>query len=313
MYPQGHLPLTDQPWGVAGVRREARGAYADSRYFYVDPTNTTFQATDFNSGEDPEHPLLTIQRAVTLARSYQGDVIYVLCNDGWQYGTLTDTMMSESVVIPNTKPGLHLVGVGHGSMGVYWRPAATAGTCLTINALDTEVEGFCFSTLGYVAGNGISVIWNGTTGRGDNPVIHHCVFDNTIDIAIQLEFCYNAHIHHCEFWECDTVGIYTDPAGSASEFANIHDNLFMDCAVAINMTELDLSVIHHNMIYNASARAAAACTNQGIDITLGANDLVYENWFSCVLAVVFADLNSSNATSGFVGNHALDGLQIVEP
>ena len=77
MYPQGHLPLTDQPWGVAGVRRESRGAFADSRYFYVDPTNTTFQATDFNSGEDPEHPLLTIQRAVTLARGYQGDTIYV--------------------------------------------------------------------------------------------------------------------------------------------------------------------------------------------------------------------------------------------
>jgi hypothetical protein len=307
------LPLTDQPWGVAGVRREARGAFADSRYFYVDPTNTTFQATDFNSGEDPEHPLLTIQRAVTLSRAYQGDVIYVLENDGWVHGTLTDVIMSESVIIPTDKPGLHLVGVGHGSMGVYWRPAATAGTCLTINALDIEVEGFCFTTAGYAAGNGISVVWNGATAHGDNPVIHDCTFDDTIDIAIQLEFCYYPHIYNCKFWECDTVGIYGDPAGTGSMFANIHDNLFFDCAVAIALTELDMSAIHHNTIYNALARAAAACTNQGIDITAGANDLVYENWFSCVLAVVYPDLNSSNATSGFVSNYCLNGMAIVEP
>jgi len=318
MYPQGHLPLTDQPWGVAGVRRESRGAFADSRYFYVDPTNTTFQATDFNSGEDPEHPLLTIQRAVTLARGYQGDTIYVLCNDGWQYGLVTDVPMSESVIIPQDKPGLHLVGVGHGSMGVYWRPAATGGTCLTINALDTEVEGFCFTTLGYVAGNGILVNWDGTFSHGDNPVIHHCLFDETIDIAIQMEFVYNAHIHHCVFLECDTAAIYTDPAGSASEYAHIHDNIFHDCAAAIATSELDLSFIYDNSIYNALAIAAAACPGAGIDLSAGQNNQVFANVFSCVLpAAANGDWDNLNngggATNAWIANACLNGMATTTP
>ena len=321
MYPQAHLPLTDQPWGVAGVRREARGAFADSRYFYVDPTNTTFQATDLgNSGEDPEHPLLTIQQAITNARAYQGDTIYVLENEGWKYGRGVDLTIRESVTIPVDKPGLHLVGVGRGSMGVYWRPALTGGTCLTINALDTEVEGFAFTGMGLANANGILVNWVqiGLVGpSGENVIIHDCVFDEDIDTAIRLIYSYYAHIYNNHFQECGAYGIFCDAGDTASQYAHIHDNWFNNCAVAAALHLLDHSLINHNWIYNLDAQNGVAATDEGIHTTGGGHNIVSDNYFSCILPVAapgdYGDLNSAAATDAWIFNHCMNGNSITNP
>jgi len=141
-YDRGQLPFVDEPWGFSGVRREVRNVQADSRVFYVDPNHTL--ASDSNSGEDPAHPLATIAQAVTNCRAYTGDTIFVISNDGWVYGSATSNPVVETVIVPATKPGIKIIGVGTGPLGVYWQPAAAGETCLTVRAIDVTVMGFAF-------------------------------------------------------------------------------------------------------------------------------------------------------------------------
>jgi len=310
---RGQLAAVDQPWGFSGVRRETRNIQADSRVFYVDPNNTL--ASDSNSGEDPAYPLLTITQAVTNCRAYKGDTIYVLSNDGWQYGSGTSTAITETVTIPATKPGISLVGVGRGSIGVYWQPENAGETCLTIYALDVTVDGFCFFT----DGNGIYVEWDGANYYGENVVIRNCLFDEDIDTGIQLEYSWFCEISNCYFQECDAYGIMSDVAGSGTAFNKIHNNYFIDCATgAISLLGgADNNEIYENTIYNTDAQNGAAATNEGINTTGGDNNIVHHNTLSCLLPVPangdYDDLNTAAATDSWNQNYLLDGPSVTNP
>lgn len=313
--PFGILPVVEQPWGFDGVRREMRGAYGDSRAFYVNPNH--LECNDLNTGEDPAHPLVTIQRAVTLCRAYMGDVIYVMSNDGWQYGSATQLSIAETVVIPATKPGISLIGIGRGSMGAYWRPALTTEFALTIRAIDVVVDGFCFWGAALVAANGINVIWGAPTNYGENTVIRNCTFTDDLTIGIQMEYVWFAKIYDCLFQELGT-GIYGDPAGTGSAYLEIFNNAFHDCTVgAILMTELTKSYIHGNRIFNARAQAGAAATGEGVDTSGGGGNLVSDNYFSCLLPVPavgdYDDLNSGDVTDAWINNHCLNGDTVGNP
>lgn len=315
MDPSGNMPHVEQPWGFAGVRREDRNVFADSRNFYVDPNNIL--SSDQNSGEDPANPLLTIQRAVTLARACKGDTIYVLQNDGWQYGTGVQNPVLESVIIPANKPGLRLVGVGSGSPGVYWSPAVAGQFALTIRALDTVVEGFCFESDLGADGNGIYVIWGAPLYFGDNVVIRNCSFMGTIDIGIQLEYVWYGIIQNCYFEENDTAGIYVDTAGSGASYLHILGNRFHDCAAAMILEDVDNSVVERNFIYNTDAQNSAAATNEGINTTGGQSNIVADNYFSCRLPVPAAgdydDFCTAAATDSWIGNHCMNGPTTTNP
>ena len=178
--PLGIMPQVDEPWGFAGIRRENRGVFADSRIFYVDP-NHVLAVDDGNTGENPACPLLTIQKAITLARAYKGDTIYVLSSNSWQYGTGTQVGIAESVIVPFDKPGIRIIGVGGGPMGVYWIPGATTEFCITVNALDVEIAGFCFWGQALAAANGIYLSWSGVGTWGENTKIHHCYFTDDLE------------------------------------------------------------------------------------------------------------------------------------
>lgn len=315
-FDRGQMPAVDEPWGFRGVRREVRNVRSDSRIFYVDPNNTL--ASDSNSGEDPMYPLLTITQGVTNCRAYKGDGVYVLSNDGWIYGSGTSDIIAETVVVPGTKPGISIVGVGAGSIGVYWSPAAAGETCLTINALDVTVEGFCFTGDGSAA-NGIATEWDGATLFGENIIIRNCAFADDIDAAISLEYSWYCTVHDCVFWECDTYGIYVDVAGSGIAYARIYDNIFHDCGTAAIslLGGCDYNHIYRNSIYNSSAQAAAAAANEGINTTGGARNQVHDNTFSCLLPVPangdYDDLNTAAATDAWSNNHCMNGLATTAP
>ncbi len=312
--PFGTLPEVQQPWGFEGVKREQRGVYGDSRNFYVQPDH--IEATDANSGEDPAHPLATVARAIVLARAYMGDTIYVMSSDSWQYGTNLQLGVRESVVVPADKPGLTIIGVGRGGKGVYWQPAATGDWCITVRALDTTIKGFTFWGPAIVA-NGVLCDWAAPATFGDNTWIQDCFFTDGVAIGIQLIFAYNVIIERCHFDRVDTAAIYADPADSAPAYCEIRDNWFHDCALAMAISEADSFLIENNKIYNGHAQAAALATNEGINTSAGQNNMVVDNFFSCVLPAAangdWDDLNSGDATDAWINNHCLNGDAVTTP
>jgi len=308
----------DGGWTETGLRTHVTGVD-----IYVDPNYPGATATA--DGTDPTNPLTTITAALAKCENFRGDTIHVMANDGWQYGpNSTDytTVINEDVVV--TKHGVRIVGVAPSSpLGVIWRPATAGGVACTVQALDVLIEGFCFveSSAGVGGGNGILAAWNGTTTWGDSMVVRHCYFSDSIDTAIELNYAWNCEIHDNVFQECDTCGIYCDPANSAASYIIIRDNVFHDVGEsatgAVNMDEADHCTIYHNSIFNSNAVAAAVATDEGVNLANGGNNMVYENSFSCLLPAGangdIDDLCTASATDAWVGNNCMNGLLVTNP
>jgi len=311
-YPgQFGVPGTDSE---TGLRTDTHGAI-----FYVDPN--AVGVSDQRDGTDPQHPLQTVATAITKCQPYRGDVIAVMANNSWQYGNTADlrtTAIAEEVTL--NVPGVRLVGVASGGQGVYWYPVSNGGTCITVTAIDCTIEGFFLSEgPTYTGCDAIDCEWDGTTLYGENLTVRHCVFDDTVDTAIQLEYSWYCNIHHNWFLECDVYGVYTAAAGSACYAVDIHHNYFTDvgtAAIAL-LGGADANLIRDNWIYNGNAEAGAAATNQGINTTGGANNIITNNYLSCLLPVPangdLDDLNTAAATDAWIGNHCLNGLQVTNP
>ena len=308
--------------GVLGTdNRTGLRAHSTGVVLYVDPNYPG--ASDARDGTNPTNPLLTVAKALTLCRPYRGDVIVVGASSAWEYaeggmGIATaqyTTPIAEEVEI--TVSGVRIVGVSHGTMGAVWTLASNGGMCITNYAMDTIIEGFVF-TQGdtYVGCNGIFAEWDGVTMFGENMTVRNCVFDDTVDTAIQMEFSWYCDIHHNTFVKCDVYAIYVDPAGSGSAYNWVHDNDFQDPAIAIGFQGCDDNQIYGNRFFNSNALAGAAATNEGINTANGVRNMVTNNWFSCLLPVGAGDINdfcTSTAFDSWVGNHAINGLIVLRP
>jgi hypothetical protein len=258
--------------------------------------------------------------ALTKCLPFRGDVIAVMANNAWQYGDPLDGRVlpiSEEVLVDI--PGVRIVGINpSAAAGVVWMPASNGGTCITIRALDVLVEGFLFTEGTFTGCNAISGIWGGPGGFfGDNLTIRNCVFDDTVNVAIQLEYVWYAQIYHNSFYANDTYGIYVNPLGNGINFCEIFENILHNCAMAMALNGCDNSHIFNNSIYNAHAQGGAAATNEGIDTTGGASNQVFDNYFSCLLPVPgngdWNDLNTAAATDAWIGNHCMNGVAVLNP
>jgi len=313
------------PWfpGQMGVRGSdtelGLRAHSSGVVLYVDPNH--LNANDGNDGTDASAPMLTVAHAITHCQPYRGDVIAVMANNGWQFGDPVlgyATPIREEVIMD--VPGVRLVGVASaGTVGVVWEPvtAAGAGTCITITATDCLVEGFSFQGAG-LGGRAISIVWDGITAHADNPIIRHCLFDQEIDIGIQLDFVYFADISDCIFLELDAQAIYTDPLDSDSAFLCIHENWFIDCTGgALSLEGADNCLIKSNWIYNTAAATPAAATNLGIDLATGTSNLVCDNYLSCLLPVAapgdYDDFCTAGAADAWISNHCMNGPTTTNP
>jgi len=254
-----------------------------------------------------------------MTTDYAGDVIVVMQNADWQYagGTVYTTGVNETVTLD--RAGVRIVGLSPGGMGVPWSPAANGEICLSITAMDCQVEGFLFNAGAFAGADGVYVEWDGVLTWGDNAVIRHCFFDDSIDTAIELEFAWYCDVYDNVFSECDVYGIYAAAIGSGCSYALIHDNEFHDvgtAAVALLGGGAD-NHIFNNRFYNANAQAAGAATNEGINTTGGSGNFVTNNWFSCLLPVPAAgdlnDLCTAAATDAWAGNHCMNGLVVLNP
>jgi len=244
--------------GIVPVGIRARpSVYSDSKQFYVIPDHAN--ASDANTGENPAFPLATIQQGVTNTRAYRDDVIWVTCSDSWQYGTMTENGIIESVTIPITKPGIAIIGVGAGSNGVYWQPTGSAGWCIVNNALDVEIAGFCFwSSAGTC--NGIQCNWAGAnTSYGENFLIHDNVFTDDVNTGIQLEYTWYGKIYRNYFQDCNYYGILSSFSGQGVSYLHIENNTFSNViGTAICLTNCDSSFIAGNTFASEYAYTGTA-------------------------------------------------------
>jgi len=317
-YAQGAMPSYPGQWGINWTSRGARSAGTDGRVFYVQP-NATLAVDDGNTGEDALYPFLTVAAALLRCEANRGDTILVGSNDAWQYGGGSSwrTHIAENAIVD--VEGVTILGISPDSLGVPWEPATNGGTCLTVNALGVEIGGFLFQDVTWSAGRGISCVWDGVTVWGENVHIHHCFFDGSIDDAIVLEYSWNNLINDCQF-QGNEYGIYSDPLGSGFAYTVIERCLFRDCTIgAISaLGGCDDNTVRDCRVFNATALAGGAATDEGFDFTGGDGNMVAGNHFSCVLPVAapgdFDDLNTSGgATNAWVENFCLNGPSTTNP
>lgn len=311
-------PLYPGQWGVRGSDTElGLRMHTDGVVLYVNPNHP--DRNDSSDGTDPDHPLATVTAALTKVAPYRGDVIAVMANNAWSYGSSADgyaNPVNESVTV--SVPGVRIVGISQSSStGVVWQPGGNAGWCITVNAIDVGIEGFLFIQGNRTGANGIRSIWNGTTAFGDNLTVKNCTFDPTIDVAIYLDYTWNANIHHNNFFACDDTGIDVNHANVCS-YLVISDNIFNNVATAaMDLYNVEDSFVFNNSIYNATAQGGGASVDMGITTATGARNQVYDNYFSCLLPVPgngdWNDLNTAAATDAWINNHCLDGMAVTNP
>lgn len=316
-------PLTRFPtlWpgqpGVPGTDSD-RGErmHCTGEIFYVDPNFPG--VSNLRDGTSPTSPLRTVAAALALVQPQRGDVIAVMSNDNWYYapggmGVSTDyvTPISEEVTIPYTASGVRIVGLSNSPLGVMWQPASNAGTCITVHAIDVTIEGFVFTEGAYTACDAISAEWDGVTMFGENLTVRHCVFDDTVDTAIQLEYSWYCDIHDNVFWYCGAYGIYADPLGSGSTFNLIYRNRFhyvTTSAISMANAATDENHIYENAIYGDPTG-----TDNFIDLAGGADNMVDHNTMACNLGAQYT-ATCSDATSGaWIHNYLLNGVTTSNP
>jgi len=300
-------------WNKTGLRQTCEGAI-----YYVDPNFPG--VSDARDGTDPSDPLATVAAALSKCLPYHGDVIAVMGANTYEYtSAVWGSLLPINEAVVANVPGVRIVGVAQSdAIGVYWTPPADTNICIQVTAPDVLIEGFSFYTT-HAANTAIYCDWNGVTTFGDATVIRNCYFDDALVYGIVLEFAYHTMIYNNEF-RCDAAGasIWTDVAFSGSSLVNIFRNRFYnDADAAITLPELSDSHIFENSFYNALASTPAGATNLGINLTGGASNQVYNNWFSCVLPVAapgdWNDFNTAGANDAWMGNICQNGLAVTEP
>ena len=316
--------------GVPGTDND-RGerAHCTGEVFYVDPNFPG--VSDQRDGTSPTDPLATVAAALTHCEPYRGDVIAVMHNGFWTYGDMTSsniTPIAETVVVD--VPGVRIVGVApSGSLGVPWTPTANSDTCITVDALDVLIEGFCFWNPGaYITTTGILSRWDSPTYYGENTTIRNCFFYG-MAYGIQMDYSWNNFVEGNIFQGCTTAAIHNPSVYGEPDYLTIRNNVFTANAADINLPDCDNQLIEGNRFMDVTAaiviltgedntihgntiQALPAGVNVGINLTGGASNLVSDNYFSCTIAEY--DTFNSDATSGsWVNNHCTNGNPAAPP
>ena len=295
--------------------------------YVVDPNHP--RASNQHAGTDPDFPLRTVAHALTLCAAFQGDVIAVMMNSYWTYGNVAEgraTPIREAVTVD--VPGVRLVGISKSPIGVPWVPTANDAECITVTAMDVEIEGFCFwEDAAYTGTSGILAQWDGPP-YGENLRVTNCFFYD-LAYGIQLDYTYNCIIEGCRFEDISTAAIHNPSAYGEPDYLTIRDCVFVDNVADINLPDCDYQIIKdcqfldvtaaivitagdHNQILGNSIQGAGGGANNMINLTGGADNLVSDNYLSCTIAQY--DTTCSDATSGtWGGNHCADGDTTAAP
>ncbi len=153
--------------GVGDPLTKGKILYVDSRSWGV--------GSDGNEGTDPNYPLATGVKAVSLCTAGNGDYIFFL--DGYDNDTTTITV---------AKSNLHFIGLGsvnHRAPFVWLKISGTAAAVFTLqggNAANVEIAGF---TLGASSAKPCITTVTGGSTELVYGWIHHNAFAASLDAA----------------------------------------------------------------------------------------------------------------------------------
>lgn len=315
------VPGTD---AETGLRLNSEGCI-----FWVDPNHV--DANDGRDGTNPTAPLRTVAAALTKCEAYRGDVIAVMHNGFWTYGDPSESHIapiSEAVTV--NVPGVRIVGVGAGSLGVPWCPPANSTNCITINELDVTVEGFCFwESQGYTTVSAIAATWSGVAEWGENFTVRHCYFYNFDDYGLNLDYTYNCFIEDCSFLNIGTAAIYNNGTNGDPDYLVIRNCLFTGNTADIDLGDTNNTLIEgnrffdvtlaitldggsNNQILNNCIQGDPTGANNMINTTGGGANIVGGNYLSCLLAQYLTTCSGA-ASDHWGGNHCADGDTVAIP
>ncbi len=283
---------------------------------YVDDNHN--DASDDHDGTDPEHPMATLQGAVTkliahqtaLAQSLSGSVIVVGAG----------ASLVESVIVPVTAPtGCTILGESNGAYSPSWLPGAAAGTNLTIRAQDWRVTGFNFNFNGN--STAIALTWTASTNASGTVIDNNRFFGGWSGLygIYHTGSPYNVRVLDNEFVEIRSAGgagtayaIYggTTPTAEALEWI-ITGNLFRENENHIgslnHLYGFNGSLIQNNVF--GTGTTIAATTRLDLRSGHGGRNSVVGNLFEGDYSNAGGYYDSTAAVSSWVGNVAEDLLE----
>jgi hypothetical protein len=197
-------------------------------------------------------------------------------------------------------------------MGVYWQPATIGGVCITINALDVLVEGFCFwSEAPITGGTGVLSQWTGTPAplfQGENTVIRNCTFAADLDYGIALDYTWYSYITDNYFHGIGIAAIHNLATTGSPDYSVFARNHFLDNALAISLPGVDGAFIYENFISGNPAAALSFINTAGA----GGSNLVSRNSLVCTIAQYGVNCDSA-ATDGWMQNYCIDAPTTALP
>lgn len=314
--PWGPILTRLNPWypgqpGVPGTDNDT-GLRLDSNgiILYVDPNHV--DANDQRDGTNPMYPLATVEEALTQCREYRNDTIVVAPNSNWQHSNAAATRrtaLAEEVTV--NVAGVRIVGLMSSSaIGVPWQPLTTSGVCITVNAMDVLIEGFCFWNDAVTTPIAIMAQWNsGTDLYGDNLTVRNCFFEAGFAYGIQLDYSYHCDIHDNHFEGATVAAIHNLNTNGDPDFSKIHDSEFYNNAVALSLGNGCTGLfIYDNRIIGTPGGASNFITLAG-----GTNNVVTNNWLGCSIAQYANTCDGGGAGNAWVNNHCIDGDPVAIP
>ena len=201
--------------------------------YFVDGDN----GSDGQDGHSPDTALKTIGQGISLAGP--GGSIYVKARNIPATGT-DPVNYAEVLTIPNTLPGLKIIGCGNGrdqTAQPQIKKGSGAVALLTVRAPGCLIYGLTINGAGSTGG-GILLDDNGTTKVASGTIIDNCVFKNCVGSgatdsstggAVQIGVgggCWDSTIKHCSFYKNIGGFVLLGTGGAIPQDILIEDCLF---------------------------------------------------------------------------------------
>ena len=155
---------------------------------WVDPDHA--DAGDAHDGTDPEHPLETIQQAITTLTAHQTALNVSLSGSVIVLGGMAYT---ETVIIPAAAPNYcTIVGAGPGMHRPTWASGAAAEDCLTVRSEGWTIQNIEFNCPASAAGVLVEEHTVNVT-NAYKTVIRDCMFDGLWSGLYGIEFVGSPH------------------------------------------------------------------------------------------------------------------------
>ena len=228
--------------GSAGMIPQTTGSY----FFVHDGCGN-----NSNDGKDPDHPVASIDYAVSLCTPNNGDIIVVMPGHEENIAGATDLVVDIA--------GVTIMGIGQG------RTRPTLNFTNTAGSIELDAANCRFSNIILKADVGVVVV--GINVDADNIEIDHLLFTyhetgDDFVMMMDIDDVDYVHVHDCVF----STEIATTGTDYAIRLDQAHDAIIEDCIFRGEFTKVILGhgalssnlIIRNCVIYNSDVATYGA-------------------------------------------------------